>query len=179
VILLGTTESVLFAVLLVSYAYLWSIAPAWPPEGVPLPELVPTSVRTVLLFASSATAWRAERALAAGDRRRTTVWLITTLTFAGIFLAGHAREMAVLPAEFTWADHAYGAIYYTILNVHALHLAVGLLALGFVAVRLGRGASGELEERQLSTVTLYWHLVDGVWAVVFPVLYLLPRLGGG
>lgn len=176
VIMLSITEGVLFLNLLYSYFHLWSISAEWPPGDLSPPALVSISIRTVALLSSSLTIWLAERALARGDRRRLWGWTLATLALAGFFLAGHVYEFTILPAEFTWSDHAYGSLYYTILNFHGAHVAVGILIWLFVLVRLGRGAYGPTEETQFSTAAIYWHFVDAVWVFVFSTIYLFPNL---
>lgn len=180
VIMLSLTEGVLFLNLLYSYVYLWSTNATWPPPGVEPPELAFVSVRTVALLATSLTIWFAERALERGERRRVWTWTLVTVGLATFFLAGHVHEFMKLPEEFTWADHAYGSLYWTILNFHGAHVLVGILIWLFVLVRLGRGAYGPREQTQFSTAAIYWHFVDVVWVVVFPTLYLAPHwLAGG
>lgn len=176
VILLALTEGVLFVNLLYSYFYLWSISPAWPPGDVTPPSLGFVSVRTVALLSSSLTIWLAERAIGRRRRRQVWIWTIVTVALASFFLAGHLVEFARLPTEFTWDDHAYGSLYYTILNFHGAHVAVGIVIWLFVLVRLGRGAYGPDDETQFSTAAIYWHVVDVIWVFVFPAMYLLPNL---
>ena len=176
VILLSLTEGVLFLNLLYSYYYLWSISPEWPPGEVTPPSLWFVTIRTVALLSSSLTILFAEKALKRGDRRRVVVWVVVTVLLAAFFLAGHIHEFTILPTEFLWSDHAYGSLYYTILNFHGAHVAVGILIWLFVLVRLGRGAYGPDDETQLSVASIYWHFVDAVWVVVFPTMYLLPNL---
>ena len=176
VILLALTEGVLFLNLLYSYYYLWSISQEWPPGGVTPPSLPFVSIRTVALLASSLTILLAEKALKRGDRRQVHAWVVATVALAGFFLAGHIHEFMVLPTEFLWSDHAYGSLYYTILNFHGAHVAAGILIWLFVLVRLGRGAYGPDDETQFSVASIYWHFVDVVWVFVFPTMYLLPNL---
>lgn len=67
----------------------------------------------------------------------------------------------------------WASCYFLITGCHALHLAAGLvLLLGPVLKGLsGRLSSGDLP--YLSNVAIYWHFVDMVWLVVFPIIYLL------
>lgn len=176
VIMLSVTEGVLFINLLFAYFYLWSVSSQWPPGDVTPPALGSISVRTVALLSSSLTIWFAERAIKRGDRRGLWGWTLATLLLAGFFLAGHIHEFTVLPAEFTWSDHAYGSLYYTILNFHGAHVAAGILIWLFVLIRLGRGAYGPNDETQFSTAAIYWHFVDAVWVFVFSTIYLFPNL---
>lgn len=176
IILLSTTEAVLFATLLFSYYYLWSIAPEWPPGDIEPPSIWFVAIRSVILLSTSLTVWRGEVALERDDRRRVWGWIIATVLMAAFFLAGHIHEMSVLPTEFTWSDNAYGSLYYTILNFHGAHVAVGIALWLFILVRLGRGAYGPEDTGQFKTISIYWHFVDGIWVFVFSTIYLFPNL---
>jgi cytochrome c oxidase subunit 3 len=79
-----------------------------------------------------------------------------------------ARLPAVAAHGNLWAS-----CYFLITGCHALHLVIGLI---FLLGLLVRGISGALTQGHLpylSNVSLYWHFVDMVWLVVFPVIYLL------
>lgn len=182
VILLSLTEGVLFVVLLFSYYYLWSIAPEWPPAGVEPPKLFEASpwnvlLRTVVLLSSSLTIWFGERALRRGNRRGAIVWTTVTIAMAAYFLAGHLHEFLVkVPEEFLWSDHAYGSIYYTVLNFHGAHVVVGILIWAFILLRLGQGAYGPDDDTEFATSSIYWHFVDAIWVFVFTTMYVFPNL---
>ena len=175
VIGLSITEGVLFLNLLFTYYYLWSISAVWPPGDVQPPALGSVSIRTVALLASSFTIWLAERAMNHGSRRRVWTWTLVTIGLATYFMLGHVREFARLPREFLWSDHAYGSLYYTILNFHGAHVVVGILIWVFVLTRLGRGG-GEHAHTEFATAAIYWHFVDVVWVFVFSTMYLFPNL---
>lgn len=181
VILLSVTEGIMFLMLLFSYFYLWAQAEQWPPADVELPGLGFSSVRSVVLLSTSLTVWLAERALKRGNRRQVWLWMWVTVAGAGFFLWTHVLEFLRLPAEFTWYDHVYGSLYYTILNFHGAHVAVGMLIFAYLMVRLARGAFGPDDLTQFEIGSIYWHFVDGVWVFVFASLYLAPNLlaGGG
>jgi nitric oxide reductase NorE protein len=56
-------------------------------------------------------------------------------------------------------------IYFLITGFHALHVVAGLIILAIVAI----WPSVE----NIETGVAFWHMVDLVWVVVFPILYLL------
>jgi heme/copper-type cytochrome/quinol oxidase subunit 3 len=47
-----------------------------------------------------------------------------------------------------------------------------LIALLIVLGLTRRGEARDFQSPALATVGLYWHFVDGVWVVVFSVIYL-------
>ncbi|MGH3665029.1 MAG: cytochrome c oxidase subunit 3 [Egibacteraceae bacterium] len=170
------TEAMLFALLLFTYVYLATRAEQWPPEGVAEPELLRSGIRSLLLFASSATMSWADRGIRRGCRGRFETGLVVTFLLAAVFMAGHVEEMRTLPAEFTWASHAYGSLFYTITNFHAAHLTVGMALLAFTYLASRRGHFSAEEHLGATTTSIYWHFVDVVWVFVYTLLYLWPHL---
>lgn len=170
------TEGMLFGLALFVYYYLYSLAGEWPLGDIQPPELLTVSIRTALLFASSATMSIAERAMRRGRRGLTKAFLVVTFLLGAVFLAGHVEEMLRLPSEYTWATNAYGSLFYVIVNFHGAHLLVGLMILAFSYVALHRGRYTADDHEGLKVTGMYWHFVDIIWAFVFPTLYLVPNL---
>ena len=50
---------------------------------------------------------------------------------------------------------------------------VAMLALGYLAVRLQRGAYGSHASHAMETGAAFWHMVDLLWIVLFPLVYVL------
>ncbi|MDP8977139.1 MAG: cytochrome c oxidase subunit 3 [Actinomycetota bacterium] len=179
VVTLVMTEGMLFALLLFVYYYLYALAPEWPLGDIEPPELSVVSIRTVLLFLSSATMSLADRAMRRGRLGLTKLGMALTFLLGAVFLAGHVEEMLRLPEEYTWATNAYGSLFYVIVNFHGAHLTVGLLFLAFSWVALSRGRYTAEHHEGLKVTGIYWHFVDVVWVFVFPTLYLLPHFVHG
>lgn len=170
------TEGMLFALLLFVYYYLYGLAAEWPIGDIRPPELLRVSVRTTLLFASSATMSVADRAVRRGRRGLAQVMLAATFALGAVFFAGHVEEMIRLPAEYTWTTNTYGSLYYVVVNFHGAHLAIGLLMLAFTSVALRRGRYTPGSHEGFKIAGMYWHFVDVIWVFVFPTLYLVPNL---
>ena len=172
------TEAALFGALVASYYYLQVRAPAWPPNGVKLPELVIPVINTVLLVSSSVTVLWAGRGLRRGNRG-TTLWsLALTIALGAAFLGLQIYEFAT--AEFSPRDHAYGSLFFTLLGLHGIHVLLGLLLLSAVTWWTARGYFSRDRHVTLHTVSLYWHFVDAVWIIlILPSIYLSPYFLGG
>ena len=138
----------------------------------------------MLLLTSSLTMAVAERGLEAGLRRTARIGLWITLALGVGFLItkgleyrtdidkglvpGPSFPIAVVGAEQFWA------FYWTATVVHALHMTAGLGLIGRL-VLIDR--AGKLRPHQLSVTvtTIYWHLVDCVWVILYALLYLPGR----
>jgi heme/copper-type cytochrome/quinol oxidase subunit 3 len=171
------TEGTLFALLLFVYFFLRANNHPWPPSGIARPELVKSSIRSVILIASSVPVALAERALKRGDVRRFRRLVIVTMFMGAIFLVGHAMEYLDLSKTFTPTTNSYGSVFFTITGLHAVHLFIGLLILGYLVVQSLRGRYDEGgSPNGVVCGILYWHFVDAVWLAVFASLYLSERI---
>lgn len=176
---LMVTESVLFGLLLFVYFYFAAGQGPWPPEGLPMPELRSSAIRSVILLGSSLPMVLAERSLTGKGRTGACAgWLLAALVMAGVFLAGHVSEQFKLIRELAPAETAYGSTVVTILNFHAAHLVVGMLILAFVLIHVLRGRVTRERHGMLQLSGMYWHFVDAIWLVVYSSLYLSPHVLG-
>jgi nitric oxide reductase NorE protein len=63
--------------------------------------------------------------------------------------------------------------YFTLTGIHLIHVVVGTSLLTYLWVRSWRGTYDHLHRAVPESVASYWHLVDLLWVVLFPLLYLL------
>ena len=90
------------------------------------------------------------------------------------FLAGTAYEWHELITRhhLTLSRNLFGTTYYTLVGFHGLHVTLGVVAM---SVLLGLAVTRQLTSNGAAAVELvswYWHFVDGVWIVVFLVVYV-------
>ena len=167
-------ETSLFAVFVVAYLFYIgkSITGPSPKEVLELPI-----VGTVCLLSSSLTAALATRALAAGRIARAASWLFVTVVLGVVFLAGTAQEWHRLIVErgFTIGTNLFGSTFYPLVGLHASHVILGLVMLSLCLVLACSGALKVVHASRVELVSWYWHFVDGVWVVVFTVVYLVGR----
>jgi heme/copper-type cytochrome/quinol oxidase subunit 3 len=174
--LLCATEGALFACLLTAYLYLGSGSPRWPPAGFELPKLgMPVLMMVVLLASSAVLAW-GERGIRSGHRARLKAGLAGSILLGIVFLALQTVEYHNKLSHFGPRTHAYASLFYTITGFHGAHVTLGLLILGFTAVRALRGHFTSSRYQGVSNAALYWHFVDGVWVAIVVVLYVSPHL---
>lgn len=171
------TEGTLFALLLFVYFFLRANNHPWPPPGIARPELVKSGARSVILLGSSVPVMLAERALERGDVRRFRRLVLLAMCMGVAFLAGHVLEYLDLSRKFTPTSNSYGSAFFVITGLHAVHLFVGIVILGYLVAQSLRGRYDQ-GGRPNGVVcgALYWHFVDAVWIAVFSSLYLSERL---
>jgi cytochrome c oxidase subunit III len=168
------TEGALFAYLLFSYYY---FAVQYGREWLPpkLPELRLSLPNTIILLASSVTAWSGQRGLRSG-RKDDLLWgLLLSIVLGAIFMVVQGFEWAGRP--FTMASAAYGSVYFTVTGLHMMHVAAGLVILIFLLVWSRLDYFDRKRNAPLVIGIIYWHFVDVVWLALFFTFYITPRLG--
>jgi cytochrome c oxidase subunit I+III len=63
--------------------------------------------------------------------------------------------------------------YFALTGAHALHVAVGLVAIGYLYLKAQRGGFTIEKHSAVENIGLYWHFVDIVWMFLFPLFYLI------
>jgi len=132
---------------------------------------------TLCLLSSSGTIHLAENALRQGKQSAFCLWWGLTILLGVVFLGGTAIEWRELIVEhhLTISRNLFGTSYYTLVGFHGLHVTGGVIAMSVV---LGMGLRNEVTAKNhvgAEMVAWYWHFVDGVWIVVFTVVYLVGR----
>jgi nitric oxide reductase NorE protein len=131
------------------------------------------AVNTLVLLTSSlfvATAVRAHRAGRRDDARR----LVALAGMcAAIFAAIKVAEWIIkLDAGHDPGENLFYTYYFLLTGVHFLHLTIGSVVLAYWWRLLRRPRQPEGERRVVECCASYWHMVDLLWVVLFPVLYL-------
>lgn len=123
-------------------------------------------VNTVVLVTSGYLAARAVGYAKAG-RVTATRWSLAAASALGlVFLAIKFAEFAEKSALGITPDtHPFFTFYYLLTGFHAAHVIAGLVIFALLALRP--------TPRNLEVGAAFWHMVDLVWVLLFPVIYLL------
>lgn len=149
-------------------------------------DVVLGAANTALLLTSSALMAAAVEAAELGARRLAGRLLVGTAALGLVFLVvkgleyHHEWQAGLFPGDASVLDDGgrlFFLLYFAMTGVHALHLAIGIALVATCAVAGARANAPPVDPGQLGLVGLYWHFVDAVWIVLFPILYLLGRSG--
>jgi heme/copper-type cytochrome/quinol oxidase subunit 3 len=129
---------------------------------------------TAVLLFSSFFVVLALAALQREDKLWAKIWLSLTV-MCGFFFAGmQVYEFKhFIHKGLTMQGNLFGASFYTLTGFHGTHVALGTLRLLTLLIQLFRGELTKEKALNLETAALYWHFVDVVWIVIFPVVYLM------
>jgi heme/copper-type cytochrome/quinol oxidase subunit 3 len=167
-------ETMFFAALVSALFVLRLGMAAWPPPLEPRLPVAVTAVNTVILLYSSVSMRAAVRALRRGERATFVRLLAVTAALGAAFLLVQGYEwIRLIRFGLTLSSGVYGATFYTLIGLHAVHVA-GALAWLLVTTWLARrGAFAEGRMTVVQACAMYWHFVVALWPVLFVAVYLL------
>jgi len=167
-------ESAIFTIFVVAYLFYVgkSLTGPTPREVLEVPIFF-----TICLLSSSLTIHFAGKFLERDKRGAFLAFWLLTIVLGGLFLFGTGREWHRLIYEhgLTISTNLFGTTYYSLVGLHAFHVTAGLVMLCIVLIFGLAGRVGPDQSRRVEVLSLYWHFVDGVWVVVFTVVYVLGR----
>lgn len=119
-----------------------------------------------ILLSSGLFAAFAVEAARQGRAARCRLHLALAGLLGGVFLVFKIHEyVAETGAGIGFDSGTFFTLYFLITGFHALHVALGLVILAIVALSPSR--------MNVETGAAFWHMVDLVWLLVFPVVYLV------
>lgn len=179
-IFLGT-ELMLFGGLFTGYTVYRTAYAAGFAQGSHLLDLAYAAPNTAVLILSSLTMALAVDSARFGRQRRLFWYLVITAALGVLFMGVKAAEYAkhfqdgMVPGlawtyagPYPQAVQLFFVTYFLMTGVHALHLIIGIVVIGVTAVFARRSPSAPVE-----MVGLYWHFIDVIWTLLFPLLYLM------
>jgi heme/copper-type cytochrome/quinol oxidase subunit 3 len=137
-------------------------------------EIPLVTMGTALLLFSSLFVVLALYGAQRGNRKMLVGWLSATI-FCGLFFVGmQVYEFThFVHKGLTLSRNQFGASFFTLTGFHGTHVTIGVLWLITLLILGIRGKIPPEKSLNLEIAALYWHFVDVVWIVIFPVVYLI------
>jgi cytochrome c oxidase subunit 3 len=137
-------------------------------------EIPLVTLGTAVLLFSSFFVVMALNGAQTGNRRRLLTWLSLTV-LGGLFFVGMQvyEFYHFYHKGLGYTTNIFGATFYTLTGFHGTHVSLGVIWLGTLLVLAFRGKLPPAKALNLEIAALYWHFVDVVWIVIFPVVYLM------
>jgi cytochrome c oxidase subunit 3 len=146
------------------------------------------TINTFILLTSSLLMTLALTASEQSNARRVRRCLLGAMLLGGLFLACKGLEYSLEYREGLLPGFAVDSplhlpsarlfmnLYFIATALHGVHvlIAVGLGLWLYVGLARGR-LQGHQASTRLEMISLYWHLVDGIWILLYPTLYLVGR----
>jgi cytochrome c oxidase subunit I+III len=167
-------EGTMLGILIVSYFFLRTTVPTWPPGITQQPYLLWGTLNTVIILISFAPNHLAKKAAESLDLRGVRIWMMVTLVFGLAFAFVRILEFKSLNCH--WTQNAYGSIVWLNMGFHTAHVLTDLVDTVVLIVLM---FTGPIEGRRFVDVSensIYWNFVIVIWLLIYAVIYLAPRV---
>lgn len=109
-----------------------------------------------------------------GNQKQLVGWLSLTVLCGMFFVGMQVYEFQHFYHKgLGFGTNVFASSFYVLTGFHGTHVTIGALWLATLLVQAIRGKLPAHRAMNLEIAALYWHFVDVVWIVIFPVVYLM------
>ncbi len=131
-------------------------------------------INTLTLITSSYFVVRAVAAMREDKAKNCFNWLIAAIFMGLIFLVVKSIEYNHHYSEgINMRTNQFFMFYFALTFFHFMHVVMGMVILGANAVKTRAGNYTSENHTGLETGASYWHMVDMVWLILFPLIYVM------
>ena len=129
-------------------------------------------INTLILLTSSWFVILGVHAARRGDQAAVPRWLGGAILCGIAFVISKATEYTEKITEGLFGNEFYN-YYFSLTGLHLAHVVGGTVILTVMWRRARKGAYTPGSTTRLEAGATYWHMVDYIWVVIFPLIYLL------
>lgn len=131
-------------------------------------------INTLALITSSYFVVRAVAAIREDRSQRCLQWLLAALLMGFIFLVVKSGEYVHHYEQgVNLRTNLFYMFYLSLTFFHFMHVIMGMVILAAVAIKAKQGGYSATEHTGVESGASYWHMVDIVWLVLFPLVYIM------
>lgn len=129
---------------------------------------------TLALITSSYFVVRGVTAIRSGNAPACERWIWAAVAMGALFVAIKGVEYAHhFGMGISLSSNTFYMFYLSLTFFHFMHVLLGMVILAAVAVKARRGAYTAVDHTGVETGASYWHMVDLVWLILFPLVYVM------
>ena len=167
-------ELLVFGVFFISYAVVRSQHVALFNESQLLLDARLGLLNTLVLISSSYFVVRAVHAIQNNEPKKCVIWLNWAIVSGVVFVVVKIFEFYSKAAEgINLSTNTFYMYYLSMTFFHFMHVILGLVILSAVMLKAKGGGYSQQDHIGVETGASYWHMVDLVWIVLFPLVYLM------
>ncbi|HNQ14340.1 MAG TPA: heme-copper oxidase subunit III [Pyrinomonadaceae bacterium] len=143
----------------------------WNPFDLP----VQVWISTAIILASSGTYVAAEGLIRKGNQPPARTWLLATTVLGAAFISSQILAWYELVKRGIYMQsNPYAGFFYILTALHAVHVAGGIIALGYVVLMVWEKPRFEAKHERATDIAgavgWYWHFMGALWIVLFVLL---------
>ena len=107
-------------------------------------------------------------------QNQAALWIFAGIASALVYVVVKCWEYWQLgSAGYGLESNQFFTVYFLLTGFHLLHVLLGLSFLIIIARKLRRGGYGPDDALGLESGACYWHMVDLLWVMLFPIVYVI------
>ncbi len=135
-------------------------------------------VNTILLLTSSYFVVKAIEAIKKLEPEKAIIkaknWLLGAMAMGGFFLIIKMMEFVGKYQEgLNLSTNKFFMFYFLLTMFHFMHVLLGMIILFNLYEKTKIGGYTKSDHRGLESGASYWHMVDLLWIVLFPLIYIM------
>ncbi len=132
------------------------------------------ALNTLLLITASYFVVRAIHAIRLDNVKSCIIWLYASLGCgAGFLLLKSVEYYDKFSHGINLSTNTFYMFYLSLTMFHFLHVILGMIILFAIAIKAQRGRYSAKNHIGVETGASYWHMVDLVWIILFPLVYIM------
>lgn len=168
-----TVELVTFGLFLLQLAFSWSSEADVFRQSQAQLHVGSATFGTVVLLVGSWTAYRGALSVEGQGARSTALWFALTALAGVVFVTNKLAEYGDLEG-INLSTNGFWFSYLFLTALHLLHVLIGVAGFLWLTLRASKRALATSSGRLTAQAgAAYWHLVDVIWLLLFPILYLM------
>ncbi|MBQ0784649.1 MAG: cytochrome c oxidase subunit 3 [Amphritea sp.] len=167
-------ELSVFALLFILYAITRARFPDMFAEGQANININAGLGNTLALLTSSYFVVAAQQALLRNLPKKTVLNIVLALLSGCVYLTIKGYEyLHVAELGFGLSSNDFYFFYFGLTAFHMFHVILGMLVLIVLAVKVAKGSYHAERMSEFESGACYWHMVDLLWLILFPLIYVL------
>lgn len=132
------------------------------------------AINTLALITSSYFVVRAVAAIKLGKTALCVYWLWGALLLGGVFIGIKIIEFYdKFSAGISMSTNNFYMFYLSLTFFHFMHVLMGMIILASIIVKARHGAYSSEQYTGVETGASFWHMVDFLWIILFPLIYVM------
>jgi nitric oxide reductase NorE protein len=131
-------------------------------------------INTLTLITSSFFVALALNAMHKGEGKKSATLLVVAKLVACIYIAVKIWEyMSLFEQNIDIETNTFFTLYFMITFFHLMHVLLGLVILIFIAIKAAKNEYNASNISGYESGASYWHMVDMLWIILFPLIYVI------
>lgn len=135
-------------------------------------------INTLILITSSYFVVKAIESIQLIDREKASAlaskWLLAAMSLGSLFIVFKIIEFTdKFEQGINLSTNTFFMFYLLLTAFHFMHVILGLIILFNIRQKTKIGGYTKEDHKGMQTGATYWHLVDLLWIVLFPLIYII------